>query len=49
MDFFRSKYGLQGAVGFVSCQDRSSVFFRFIIAITYYLPQILNLMTTSVL
>ena len=24
MDLFRSKYGLQGAVGFISCQDPSS-------------------------
>jgi len=30
MDLFRSEYGLQGAVGFIGCQDPSSNFFRFI-------------------
>ena len=35
MDLFRSEYGLQGAVGFISCQDPSSNFFRFIIAIIH--------------
>jgi len=39
MDLFRSKYGLQGAVGFIICQDPSSDFVRFIIAIIYYCPQ----------
>jgi len=29
MDLFRSEYGLQGAVGFIGCQDPSSNFFHF--------------------
>jgi len=29
MYLFRSEYGLQGAVGFIGCQDPSSNFFRF--------------------
>jgi hypothetical protein len=37
MDLFRSEYGLQGAVGFIRCQDPSLDFFRFIIDI-YYCP-----------
>ena len=37
MEQFRSKYGLQGAVGFISCQDTSSGFFLSII------PTLLNM------
>jgi len=40
MDLFRSEYGLQGDIGFISCQDPSSDFFRFIIAVIYYCPYI---------
>jgi len=40
MDLFRSEYGLQGAVGLVSCQDPSSNFFHFIVDVIYFRPHV---------